>query len=173
MSGEKKKHLRVTARLNVGPGRRWRRAGWRTLDHYVTTADYRVDLRESPRLPLPSYSLEKIFCSHVSEQLGRLDVGAFGRWCVSLIPGDASYRAHINAFWPERVVALLREAGFREVEVSAFRASRDPELREADFDNRPGISLFVEARATPGLYGRLASQLWRAVHRVVALLRRR
>lgn len=71
-----------------------------------------------------------------------------GKWAVSLIPEDATYKGHINAHWPAKVVQMLRSAGFRTVYVSRFRRSRVRELRGPAFDNRPTISLFVEAQAS-------------------------
>lgn len=237
---------RSFGKLNIGPGRNFRVPGWTTLDHYLAKADIKLDLRVSPRIPLPENSTSKVFCSHViehleddavaslfresyrilradgylrvscpnvakaveqhrmglcdpeaevltstmreapshlrllnviasfrapeyrgirnanqdteysggphaeareiEEKLSSLPLGEFASWVHSLIPADATYRAHINAFWPEKVVSMLRAAGFREVRLSAFRESADEELRGSAFDNRPGISLFVEAR---------------------------
>jgi SAM-dependent methyltransferase len=57
------------AKLNIGPGKTWARDGWETLDYYHPHATYACDLRESPRLPLPSDSVELVFCSHVIEHL--------------------------------------------------------------------------------------------------------
>lgn len=71
----------------------------------------------------------------------------FVAWVLSMIPENTTYRAHINAWWPERVLGALRAAGFHDCQVSSFQQSSDPELRHRAFDNRPGISLFVEARA--------------------------
>jgi SAM-dependent methyltransferase len=88
----------------------------------------------------------------VEENLARLSLQEFAGWVHGLTPSDATYRAHINAFWPEKVCSMLREAGFRDVRLSSFRASADEELRGEAFDNRPGISLFVEAR--PGGTGK-------------------
>lgn len=235
-------------KLNIGPGARWRRAGWLRLDHYVTDADIRLDLRDGKPIPLPSHSVLKIFTSHVIEhlddravdvlfrechrilrfggllrvscpdvekavtqhRLGLCDpnnevvtrtmvharshhkllnviasfrapeyrgikndlggtaysggplaseqeveerlrtcpLGEFAAWVHSLIPENSTYRAHINAWWPQRVLDALRRAGFRSVRISSFRGSSDAELRLPGFDNRPTISLFAEATAT-------------------------
>lgn len=85
-----------------------------------------------------------------------------GKWAVSLIPENATYRAHINAHWGEKLVAMLHEAGFSEAYVSRFRRSKQKELRGEAFDNRPGISLFVEARAGgPRKYWAVRAAGWR------------
>ncbi len=234
-------------KLNIGPGGRFQKPGWQTLDYYLDRADINCDLRTSPRLPLDSETVEKVFCSHVIEHLsdeavdslfrecfrvlreggiarfscpdlekavaqhragmcdpenevvtktmrdapshlkllnvlssfraedyqgiknyqdGTMYSGGplapeaeverrlkdstledFAKWAHALTPTDATYRAHINAFWPSRVIGKLRAAGFHDVRLSAYAQSSDQELRGPLFDNRPGISLFVEARA--------------------------
>jgi predicted SAM-dependent methyltransferase len=233
-------------KLNIGPGREWASEGWMTLDFYNPEADIVLDLRTSPKLPLKSHSIDKVFCSHVIEHLpdeavaslyaevhrvlryngvarfscpdaklalrqfvkrGRVDptneivsyaarkvprhlkllnifasfvaptyqgrtncsrgysggpivdvelvqtharqdsLEEFVRWAVSLIPADASYRAHINAHWDKKVKQMMRAAGFERVKISAFRRSVNAELRGEQFDNRPEMSLFFEARA--------------------------
>jgi SAM-dependent methyltransferase len=71
--------------------------------------------------------------------------GDFVRWCVERIPPDADYVAHVNGFDYSALEALLREAGFPRVWRSRFRGSAVEELRQPAFDNRPTVSLFVEA----------------------------
>jgi hypothetical protein len=243
-------------KLNIGPGRGWSCEGWVTLDFYNPEADIVLDLRRSPRLPIKSHSMDKVFCSHVIEHLcddavaslyaevfrilsfngiarfscpdakhamrqfrkGKLcdptneivssamqkaprhlkllnvfasfvaptyqgkvnsrrgysggpivdravveeharsdSLEEFGRWAVSLIPEDAEYRAHINAHWADKVRRMMQAAGFARVKISAFRDSSDAELRGEQFDNRPDMSLFVEARA----HSRAKKLLWR------------
>lgn len=75
------------------------------------------------------------------------DESTFPRWCVEQIPDSAPYRAHVNSWSAERLTGLLRETGFSEVWESGFGQSVVPELREPMFDNRPTVSLFVEAFA--------------------------
>jgi len=217
-----------------------------TLDFYNPNANILVDLRLSPSLPVPSHSMDKVFCSHVIEHLsdesvaklfrethrilryrgiarfscpdaklairqykkkepcdpsgeivshaarkapqhlrllnifasfeapsyqGRTNtkrgysggpivdrrtvaqhikqdsLAEFGRWAVSLIPEEATYRAHINAHWDAKLKRMLKEAGFTSVRVSQFRRSANLELQGENFDNRPNMSLFIEARA--------------------------
>ncbi len=244
-------------KLNIGPGPRFSKPGWHTLDHYLEGADISCDLRESPRLPLASHSVGKIFCSHVIEHLSdeavdtlfrecfrllknggiarfscpdlekaiaqyragmcdpenevvtrtmreapshlkllnvlssfRADeyrgirneqndtiysggpfatqaeveerlsgstLSDFAAWAHGLTPANTTYRAHINAFWPSKVVAKLRRAGFADVAISEYAQSSDDELRDPAFDNRPGISLFVEARAGGSLKAALTN----------------
>ena len=69
----------------------------------------------------------------------------FGAWCVSRIPADATYVAHVNAYDYAKLERMLKAAGFAEVEQSQFRASKVAELRHRKFDNRPRVSLYVEA----------------------------
>lgn len=234
-------------KINIGPGPRWAKPGWKTLDFYNQQADLLCDLRTNPRLPLASASTQKIYCSHVIEHLtdsavlnlfresrrilkhngiarfacpdlekaiaqhkaGRCDPNAeiitrtlrsapshlrllnvvasfkspeyrgtvntrsgeysggpfaeeaevhkrlrsqdlqsFADWVQSLVPEDAFYRAHINAFWAEKLSSLLSEAGFTHIRISRYRCSSDAELRGSCFDNRPQLSLFAEVRAT-------------------------
>lgn len=242
----KRAYAQSTLKLNVGPGGRFKKSGWTTLDHYLANADVHCDLRESPRLPFADSSFSKVYCSHViehlddaavdslfrecfrilradgvlriscpdvekaiaqhraglcdpdgevltstmkaspshlrllnvfasfkapsyqgirnalddtiysggpvaspeevEEHLARDSLEEFARWAHGLIPTDATYKAHINAFWPARVKAKLLDAGFSRVMDSTFRGSIDEELRGEKFDNRPAISLFVEAR---------------------------
>jgi len=85
--------------------------------------------------------------SEVETKLQQLDPIAFGKWCAEKIPGDATYFGHVNCYTPERLIKMLKLAGFGTVTISQYRGSPDPELRTSLFDNRPGISLFVEARA--------------------------
>lgn len=100
----------------------------------------------------------------VEERLGKYPLGEFAAWVHSLIPGDTTYRAHINAWWPERVLDALRRAGFRDARISGFRGSSDAELREPAFDNRPTLSLFAEATATgPVKWGATAGRVAVAV----------
>jgi len=234
-------------KLNVGPGRRWKKKGWTTLDHYVSGADLLCDLRDAPRIELPSRSVKKVFCSHVIEHisdeaadslfaechrlLGYDGVARFAcpdlellvaqyraglcdplaevvsstmkdapshlrllnvlasfeadqyqgiknakensiysggpiateaevatkvaessnaelsRWAVDLIPDNATYRAHINAYWADKLIGKMRKAGFADVRQSTFQGSSDEELRGPSFDNRPTVTLFVEGRA--------------------------
>lgn len=73
------------------------------------------------------------------------DRSAFPRWCVEQIPADAPYRGHVNSWSGERLRQLLLGAGFVDVRVCGYRQSFLPELREDGFDNRPTVSVFVEA----------------------------
>lgn len=245
-------------RLNIGAGPRWTKPGWTTLDHYRGEADITCDLRASPRLPIASHTLTKVYCSHliehlkddaalnllsethrvleyggiarfscpdlekaiaqfqggicdprgeviskpmkhaeshlrllnvvasfrapayrgivntkggeysggpiadlaeVKKRLGRHRLQEFADWVHGMIPADATYVAHINAFWPAKLQAFFRRAGFEDVRTSRFRESGSRELRGVEFDNRPQISLFVEARAHSG-----AKYLFRGTH---------
>lgn len=83
--------------------------------------------------------------SEVRRRVG--DREAFPRWCVQQIPESAPYRAHVNSWSAERLIDLVRAAGFTEVWESGFCQSVLPELRTPSFDNRPTVSVFVEAFA--------------------------
>jgi ubiquinone/menaquinone biosynthesis C-methylase UbiE len=98
----------------------------------------------------------------VREKVDTLSLEELVRWAVSLIPENATYRAHINGHWPAKVMRMLREAGFADVYISKYRKSRNLELRDEAFDNRPHISLFVEARAV-GPKKRIADLGWRVL----------
>lgn len=81
--------------------------------------------------------------AEVLEALG--DRSCFAKWCVDQIPDDAPYRGHVNSWAGERLCQLLRDVGFVDVRICGYRQSFLPELREDGFDNRPTVSLFVEA----------------------------
>jgi hypothetical protein len=72
-------------KVNIGPGPRFAKLGWLTIDHYLDGASISCDLRESPRLPLPSHSVQKIFCSHVIEHLPEDAVDSLFRECFRLL----------------------------------------------------------------------------------------
>jgi SAM-dependent methyltransferase len=76
------------------------------------------------------------------------DDDAFGAWAVSLTPPEQPgliKHEHINWFTWEKLSRLLRETGFATVERSACGQSKAPLLRDPAFDNRPEITLYVEA----------------------------
>ena len=77
--------------------------------------------------------------------LERLDKRSFATWCVSMIPQDAPYKAHVNAFDYEKMADFLRQSGFRNILKSEYGRSSVPTMRDKAFDVRPRVSLFVEA----------------------------
>jgi len=81
----------------------------------------------------------------VKQQLVSLTKYDFVRWCVSLIPKEAVYRAHVNGYDFDKLRSFLIQAGFSKVVRSTYRGSAIPSLRRKAFDNRPRVSLFVEA----------------------------
>ena len=81
----------------------------------------------------------------VRAELEQRELFAFARWCVDAIPAEAPYRGHVNAHTSDKLCEMLRVAGFSEVRRSTFRGSSVPAMRGAAFDNRPRVSLFVEA----------------------------
>lgn len=89
----------------------------------------------------------KIDDNEVRDAAARLDAVAFSAWAVTHIP--LPYRhtttGHRNAYTMEKFDRMLTRAGFRGGVRSGFRQSQAPALRDEAFDNRPGISMFVEA----------------------------
>ena len=73
------------------------------------------------------------------------DVSGLSRYLVALAPKDAFDLGHINWWTEGKVRSMLEAAGFRRVERSAYRRSTVRELRATAFDNRPELTLFVEA----------------------------
>jgi SAM-dependent methyltransferase len=83
--------------------------------------------------------------SVVREKFHKLNPDEFVNWCVSLIPAEAPYKAHVNGYDFNKLLFMLRQAGFSNVVKSDFRQSQILELRGKKFDNRPIVSLYVEA----------------------------
>jgi SAM-dependent methyltransferase len=82
----------------------------------------------------------------VRSALSSLSLEDFVDWCVARIPDGAPYRAHVNGYTPEKLMRMFGEAGFGSAtRRSAYRGSHVAELRGPAFDNRPTVSLFVEA----------------------------
>lgn len=81
----------------------------------------------------------------VVRRLADRDLEELVGYCVSTIPSDAAYIAHVNGFDFTRLQQMLIEAGFSDVRRSRYRQSARRELRRRAFDNRPRVSLFVEA----------------------------
>ena len=99
-----------------------------------------------------SYSLAeyrggpKIPAAEIRAAIGTMCSYDFCRWCVSRIPGHATHLGHVNAYDFTKMHHLLEAAGFQEIERSSYRGSSVPTLRGAAFDNRPTVTLYVEAR---------------------------
>ena len=81
----------------------------------------------------------------VKAKFKSLDKYAFTKWCVSLIPKNASYKGHVNAYDFLRIKIFLNEARFLKVLKSTYRGSKLETMRTIEFDNRPIVSLYVEA----------------------------
>jgi len=75
----------------------------------------------------------------------RGDVAGLSTYLVGLAPRDAFDYGHINWWTEAKFREALSRAGFREVVRSRYRGSSHRELRAPAFDNRPGMSLYVEA----------------------------
>lgn len=82
----------------------------------------------------------------VKQKINDLDRYEFVKWCADQIPKNAEYKAHINGFDYKKLHKLLKKVGFKSIKRSEFRGSQVPELRHKNFDNRPLVSLFVEAQ---------------------------
>lgn len=82
----------------------------------------------------------------VKEKANSLERYEFCNWCVKQIPDDAPYKAHVNAYDFEKLKAFLDSIGFREIRKSGYRQSSVKVLRSSVFDNRPVVSLNVEAK---------------------------
>ncbi len=81
----------------------------------------------------------------VKQKLSLFNKYEFIKWCVSLIPKDAYYVAHVNGYDFEKLYVLLKQAGFEKIEKSTFQKSSVSEMRGKGFDHAPLISLYVEA----------------------------
>ncbi|MDA8637424.1 hypothetical protein N9L49_02270 [Rhodospirillales bacterium] len=82
----------------------------------------------------------------VKEFIADMDsMEGFVEWCVTRIPSDSPYIAHVNGFYPEKLLKWFKDAGFRQVVFSNYRCSIMPELKEEGFDNHASASLFMEA----------------------------
>ena len=85
----------------------------------------------------------------VKAKLNELDKYEFCQWCVSQLDGTQRL-SHINAYDFTKLASFLRESGFDLIERSEFRQSSVPALRKNGFDNRPVVTLYVEARKPDG-----------------------
>jgi SAM-dependent methyltransferase len=81
----------------------------------------------------------------VIEKMRTLDKYSFCKWCVSLIPHSATYIAHVNAFDFDKLQQMLKNIGFKRIYKSRFRKSRLKSMQATEFDNRPIVSLYIEA----------------------------
>lgn len=81
----------------------------------------------------------------IRDKLKSLDKYEFLSWCVSQIPEDATYKAHVNGYDYKKLRRVLSSVGFSKIIKSDYRRSIVPILRDKDFDNRPVVSLYVEA----------------------------
>jgi hypothetical protein len=82
----------------------------------------------------------------VTNNFRNLTKDEFVKWCVSLIPNEADYKAHINGFYYDKVSNMLLKAGFTNIRKATWWDSCILELRQKHktFDNRGKVSLYVE-----------------------------
>jgi predicted SAM-dependent methyltransferase len=80
------------------------------------------------------------------EQMGA--ESAIEHYCQQVQYDYSKSHYHVNWFNPNKLLRMLREAGFREVYESALGQSRCPEMRDLTmFDmGDPKISMFIEGR---------------------------
>ena len=81
----------------------------------------------------------------VREKVQNLNKYEFVKWCVSIIPQNAPYKAHVNGYDFKKIKRIIKTAGFHNITRSKYRKSSSLILRNKAFDNYPAISLFVEA----------------------------
>lgn len=81
----------------------------------------------------------------VEQNFNKLSKDNFIQWCVSKIPSEAYYTAHINGFYYGKIENMLYNSGFEVVFKSSYKKSIVKEMRLDSFDNRGNSSVFVEA----------------------------
>lgn len=81
----------------------------------------------------------------VKEKLKLLDKYKFVDWCVSLIPKDITRKEYMNGYDFAKLKSFLEKTGFSKVVKSEYRSFSVAILKRKAFDNRPMVSLFVEA----------------------------
>jgi len=79
----------------------------------------------------------------VRDRLAALSPHEFAAWCVGLIPPEATYRGHVNAYDADRLAGLGAEAGLTLVR-STFQGSATDVLLGPAFDHSPRVSLYME-----------------------------
>jgi len=82
----------------------------------------------------------------IKEKYNSMSKEDFIEWCVSLKDKTRPYIAHTNGYTFVKLKRMLEEAGFKDVEKSSYRKSKDKELQGPEFDNYEHLSLFVECR---------------------------
>jgi len=112
------------------------------LDHFAT-----ILTRAHPETAAP-----KVADAEVARVFRELSKAAAFEHFIKLIPADLAraYPAdHVNWFDAERLIEMLRRAGFAHVYESRFGQSRAPQLRNTRlFDTTcPELSVYVEAEA--------------------------
>lgn len=81
----------------------------------------------------------------VRDNLDNMTKDEFIKWCASLIPEEAEYKAHVNGYYYEKMNNFLKLAGFNAIAGSSYQQSFCKELQSLEFDNRPLCSLYFEA----------------------------
>lgn len=80
----------------------------------------------------------------IREKVETLELDEFINWALSLCDRSRHYIAHINGIYYAKLRKMLENTGFVDIEKSSYQQSRDEELRGANFDKHPVVSLYVE-----------------------------
>jgi SAM-dependent methyltransferase len=83
----------------------------------------------------------------IAEFASKSDISNLHDFLMGLIPKDAHSLGHINWWTFEKFEKMLGLAGFKKISRSTFRGSKESALSGSKFDNRPDISLYVEAES--------------------------
>ena len=84
----------------------------------------------------------------VRDNLSNMDNHSFAQWCVCKIPEHVQLRVHVNAYDFNKLSDFLASSGFGHIVKSEYRQSSIPAMKNAAFDVRPLVSLYVEAKKT-------------------------
>ena len=86
-----------------------------------------------------------VTASQVKTKLKELDRHDFCQWCVAQLD-SLQHLSHVNAYDFRKLSFFLKSSGFDCIEKSEFRKSSVPALRKGGFDNRPTVTLYIEAK---------------------------
>lgn len=83
--------------------------------------------------------------SCVEKNASSMNIHEFSRWLLKNKPVKYHDLGHINVYDVPKFKKMLSLAGFNEIYKSEFKSSKSPVLRSDKFDNRPDVSLYIEA----------------------------
>lgn len=90
-----------------------------------------------------------VSASLVKAKLNELGGDDFCKWCVSQLD-ESQHLSHVNAYDFRKLSSFLELSGFDRIERSEFRQSSISALKKRGFDNRPIVTLYVEAKKPGG-----------------------